>query len=121
MSLDLLIKLAKSNAEKGNSVLFDLIRAKQLSDKKNYSEKAKILNQLLKAKPGEFYIDSRQVHTVGLTHKPTGFKIHTTKGSIPLEFTKEHAKEKQASSKEDLMHLYSYIPRAAIEHVREHG
>jgi len=92
-NVELLIKLAKDN-----SVLLQLLRAKQLSDKKNYSEKAKIINQLLKNNPGEFRIDSRQVNTVGLTHEPTGFKIHTTKGSIPLEFTKQEAQEKQAGT-----------------------
>lgn len=40
MITNLLIKLAKENAEKGNSALFDLIKSKQLANKKNCTEKA---------------------------------------------------------------------------------
>ena len=56
--------------------LADLKRAKAESDRKNYSAKNQILSELLGKHPDEFVQDSIQGRTIGLTHQPTGFKLH---------------------------------------------
>jgi len=74
------------------AVLSDLKKAKKESDKGNYAAKTDILRKLLKAFPDEFKTDSENAHVVGLTHKPTNFRIHMPKKALPTK-TKE---EKQA-------------------------
>jgi hypothetical protein len=74
-----IIKLAKSIQLK------KLIEAKQMSDKRDYDSKNKILAELLKKYPGEFKVDSITDNKyVGLTHKPTKFKIHAPRTLIPV-------------------------------------
>jgi hypothetical protein len=89
----LLKKLGSLNKLAENSaVLADLKKAKKESDKGNYAAKTDILRKLLKAFPDEFKTDSENAHVVGLTHKPTNFRIHMPKKALPTK-TKE---EKQA-------------------------
>jgi len=61
------------------SVLSNLVLAKALSDKKDYGGKKDILRRVIKSDPSAFYVDSDDGAIVGLTHKLTGFRIHTTK------------------------------------------
>jgi hypothetical protein len=62
-----------------------LIEAKKFSDKNKYNEKNTILTELLKKYPREFKIDSLLNNNyVGLTHKPSGFKIHAPRTLIPV-------------------------------------
>lgn len=68
------------------SALKGLLKAKQRSDVGDYRAKTDQMRQLLREKPHEFEIDSDQGHTVGLTHKPTKFKIHLPKTALPTEF-----------------------------------
>lgn len=63
-----------------------LLKAKERSDVGDYRAKTDQMRQLLREKPHEFEIDSDQGHTVGLTHKPTKFKIHLPKTALPTEF-----------------------------------
>lgn len=75
----LLIKIAKSIQLK------KLIEAKKLSDRNEYGGKNKILAELLKKYPREFKIDSNLNNKyIGLTHKPSGFKIHAPRSLIPI-------------------------------------
>lgn len=50
--------------------------AKAYSDVGDYGNKHAVMEQLLRARPGEFDVDSRADGIVGLTHRPTNFRIH---------------------------------------------
>lgn len=78
-----LVKLAKSYKMK------QLIKAKQLSDENDYDGKNKILQELMEKYPKEFKVDS-MLHNkyVGLTHKPSGFRIHAPKMLVPFNIEK---------------------------------
>ena len=69
-------------------VIQQLLKAKKHSDRAEWEQKKAIIRKLLTDRPDEFHIDSRQSHTVGLTHKPSRFKIHTLKSALPNEFMK---------------------------------
>ena len=74
-----IIKIAKSIQLK------KLIAAKQHSDRNEYGKKNTLLAELLKKYPQEFKIDSGAGSKyVGLTHKPSGFKIHAPRTLIPI-------------------------------------
>lgn len=76
---DYLLKEAKSIK------LQKLIEAKRLSDKNEYGKKNEVLAELLKKYPKEFKIDSDLNRKyIGLTHKPSGFKIHAPRTLIPI-------------------------------------
>jgi hypothetical protein len=73
-----LVKLAKSMQLK------KLIEAKERSDKNDYTNKNRILGELLNSYPRQFKVDSAlNQKYVGLTHKPTGFRIHAPRKIIP--------------------------------------
>lgn len=57
-------------------LLSELLIAKAESDRRNYPAKHAILRRLLAGQPSEFEEDSRSKGIVGLTHKPTRFRIH---------------------------------------------
>lgn len=81
---DYLLKVAKSIK------MQQLIEAKKLSDKSNYGKKNEVLAALLKKYPREFKVDSILNNKyVGITHKPSGFKIHAPRTLIPvgIEYT----------------------------------
>jgi len=71
------------------AVLADLKKAKKESDKGNYAAKTDILRKLLKEFPDEFKTDSENAHVVGLTHKPTNFRIHMPKKALPTKIKEE--------------------------------
>lgn len=74
----LLVKTAKSIQLK------KLIEAKERSDQGDYTNKNRIIGELLNTHPKQFKVDSRvNQKYVGLTHKPTGFKIHAPRKLIP--------------------------------------
>lgn len=73
-----IFKLAKSMELK------KLIEAKKFSDNRNYPAKNNILSELLRKHPDQFKVDSElNAKYVGITHKPSGFKIHTKRKLIP--------------------------------------
>ena len=72
-------------------VVLHLLQAKKHSDRGEYEKKKAIIRHLVSQTPSKFIIDSRQTHTVGLTHKPSGFKIHTLKSSLSVEFLYKRA------------------------------
>jgi 8-oxo-dGTP pyrophosphatase MutT (NUDIX family) len=76
---DILVKLAKSETMR------QLIEAKQLSDKNDYDGKNKILGKLMGKYPKQFKVDSiTNGKYVGLTHKPSGFRIHAPRTLVPI-------------------------------------
>jgi hypothetical protein len=73
-----IIKLAKSVE------LTRLLEAKKRSDVNDYTAKNNILSDLLRKNPSQFKIDSElNSKYVGLTHKPSGFRIHAPRRIIP--------------------------------------
>ena len=58
------------------SPLPTLLKAKAYSDIKDYDSKHSLLYDLVRQSPDDFYIDSEEGSIYGLTHSPTGFKIH---------------------------------------------
>jgi hypothetical protein len=74
-----IVKIAKSLQLK------KLIEAKKFSDKNEYGSKNTILAELLSKYPKEFKVDQiLNNNYVGLTHKPSGFKIHAPRTLIPV-------------------------------------
>jgi DNA ligase D-like protein (predicted 3'-phosphoesterase) len=71
---------------KAAGVLDDLKRAKAESDRKNYPGKHAILRRLVAAHPEHFAVDSTDGRFAGLTHLPTGFRIHAPR-SLGLQAT----------------------------------
>ena len=65
--------------------LAQLLNAKGESDRKNYPAKHDLLRRLIKESPGEFRIDSEEGGIYGLTHAPTGFRIHMPRAAAPPE------------------------------------
>jgi hypothetical protein len=66
------------------AVLYALLRAKQLSDQKQYGAKADILRKQMQASPKDWLVDDPKGKYMGLTHTPTKFKIHTNRRDIPI-------------------------------------
>jgi GNAT superfamily N-acetyltransferase len=73
--------LEKESAIK--SPLKVLLQAKEHSDKGEYDRKARLMLLLMQARPEEFVIDSDDPNYPGITHTPSGFKIHVPKRIIP--------------------------------------
>jgi len=71
----------------------DLKKAKGYSDVRQYDAKHSLVNQLVRQAPAEFYIDSEQGNIVGLTHRPTGFRIH-----VPREVVQDMKLESMAKA-----------------------
>jgi len=59
-----------------------LLAAKAHSDRRQYDEKTAILRRMMKEAPEEFMVDSESDGIYGLTHIPTGFKIHLPKEQV---------------------------------------
>lgn len=68
-----------------NGALASLRQAKMESDRGNYGAKHDLLRQQIRLNPQHFIMDSEEGGIVGLTHKPTGFKIHMPATAIPTE------------------------------------
>jgi SNF2 family DNA or RNA helicase len=69
-----------------SKVLRGLIEAKKLSDNRDYIHKNELLKKLIHKHPDQFKVDSHLNSAyVGVTHIPSGFKIHAQKSIIPGE------------------------------------
>jgi hypothetical protein len=66
-----------------SSAVKQLIEAKSESDRRNYKSKHDIVRKLMMEKPDDFMIDSSQDGIVGVTHKPSGFKLHMPRQAMP--------------------------------------
>jgi hypothetical protein len=65
-------------------VLAILKRAKALSDRGDYAGKQQLLRGLMQESPADWLIDSNATGKFpGVTHKPTGFRLHTLRTTIP--------------------------------------
>jgi len=71
--------------------LDQLLQAKSLSDRKRYAEKSRVVRAMLERKPQDWEIDSREGRFVGLTHLPTGFKLHLPASQVQLPEAKQNA------------------------------
>jgi hypothetical protein len=73
-----LLKIAKSME------LAQLIKAKKMSDQKDYVHKNELLRKMLEKNPKAFKVDSHLNRGyVGITHIKSGFKIHAPKHIVP--------------------------------------
>lgn len=80
------------------STLSDLKKAKRYSDVRQYEEKHQLLHNLVRSSPQEFYVDSEQNGILGLTHGPTGFKIHVPKNVVSGLDLESKVKESAAAA-----------------------
>lgn len=73
--------------ERKFDVVKQLRKAKALSDRRQYSQKHVLLNRLMTDSPSDFYEDSRERNIVGVTHRPSNFRIHIPANKLraPLE------------------------------------
>ena len=76
----------KAAGVKFTSPLDDLKGAKQESDRGNYGAKYAAVRRLMQASPGDFAVDSRTGHVVGITHTPTGFRFHVPHNVVPTAY-----------------------------------
>jgi hypothetical protein len=65
-----------------------LLRAKLESDRKHYEAKHSIMRELIQEKPHEFRQDSEEKGILGVTHHPSGFRMHLPKTVMPLALKK---------------------------------
>ena len=73
-----------------------LIEAKKHSDKNEYGKKHEILKKLLEEHPKDFRVDSLlNDKFVGITHKPSKFKIHAPRNLIPMGIEHRYKSEKK--------------------------
>jgi superfamily II DNA or RNA helicase len=86
-----------------------LLAAKKESDRRNYPAKHAILRKLIKQSPGDFMIDSEEGNIYGVTHIPTGFRIHMPRSEAPSGLQKRPTQDamlaagtKQAAVKADV-------------------
>ena len=79
-----------------------LKEAKRFSDVRDYNSKNKILSELMKKFPKEFMVDSITDNKyVGITHKPTRFKIHAPRTLIPTGLEHNYTKHEATAAKTD--------------------
>lgn len=77
-----------------------LIEAKTHSDARRYSNKHMILRELLRQAPQDFLIDSEERGILGLTHRPTRFRIHMPGVYLPSGVTLDRLPPPAAPVKE---------------------
>jgi hypothetical protein len=95
------------------SALQQLKKAKAYSDVRDYPRKVAILRSLIQESPSDFSIDSRDKGIVGVTHKPTGFRIHMPSSAFPKKIPEQDKYVYHASPKPDLNKFIKYIEEEA--------
>jgi superfamily II DNA or RNA helicase len=100
--------------------LDDLLAAKKESDRRNYPAKHDILRKLIKQSPGDFMIDSEEGNIYGVTHIPTGFRIHMPRSEAPSGLQKRPTQDamlaagtKQALDRDIILDLPAVLKRAS--------
>jgi GH24 family phage-related lysozyme (muramidase) len=85
------------------SALPMLLKAKYLSDKRDYKGKANVMRALLQEEADNFVIDSVDKGIIGLTHKPTGFRMHLPEKEMheALQGVQKEAAERPAPVLDD--------------------
>lgn len=73
--------------------LSQLMEAKRESDRRNYKRKHSILRRLIAGSPQDFEVDSMAKGIAGITHRPTGFRLHMPGKAVPegLQLSKTSA------------------------------
>jgi hypothetical protein len=84
-----------------------LLQAKDHSDKKQYGAKNRIMALMMYKAPDEFLVDSDDGKFLGITHSPTGFRMHLPKNIVPAAIRANVAGSKTASIHEDFMPDYA--------------
>jgi hypothetical protein len=68
----------------------DLLQAKAHSDEKDYRQKSLLLRQMMDEKPDDWLVDSDDGKgIVGVTHVPTGFKLHVKRSVVSPAVTQQ--------------------------------
>jgi hypothetical protein len=80
-------------AQKAASALPQLQTAKKESDRGHYIEKHRILEQLMRQRPDDWIVDDASGKYFGVTHVPTGFRLHAPKEIIPLSLKQRKTQE----------------------------
>jgi hypothetical protein len=75
----------KRREKKSGTPLEELRRVKVLSDRRDYQGKHGLLHSLIERYPEDFFIDSTNGDIVGITHRPTGFRVHAPVRIIPTQ------------------------------------
>lgn len=71
--------------------LSQLMEAKRESDRRNYKRKHSILRRLIEDNPDAFSVDSMSRGIAGLTHNPTGFRLHMPGTAVPAALASKMA------------------------------
>lgn len=77
-----------------------LQEAKAYSDRGDYPSKHRIIRQMMEESPADFAIDSQQGDILGITHKPTGFKLHVPRLIAPATSSLPEVKKVAAAEVE---------------------
>jgi starvation-inducible DNA-binding protein len=80
-------------------VLAQLIEAKRHSDNKRYERKNQIIRKLMQQAPQDWQVDDPNSYHKGVTHMPTGFRLHVDPAIINSQVQQL---AKQAASKQEL-------------------
>lgn len=84
-AVDAMFPRRKDEREKDAAVIDELKNAKFESDRGNYVAKHQQLRSLMMAHPEDWHVDSvLNPSIVGVTHRPTGFRLHTHRKMLPL-------------------------------------
>jgi len=76
-------RIVQSPDSSRGMVLAALQQAKAYSDAGQYGEKHRLMRGLLGIVPDEFYVDEDRDNYLGLTHRPSGFRIHLPRAVVP--------------------------------------
>ena len=92
-------------------------QAKVHSDKREYEAKHRIMRGLIMSAPNEFIIDSEQDGILGITHTPSGFRMHLPRNVLFGAELQQPPKEKVASS--DYLFQFKVAGKNACLNVEE--
>lgn len=87
--------------EAAQGSLPSLLKAKDHSDKKQYGAKNRIMALMMYKAPDEFLVDSDDGKFLGITHAPTGFRMHLPKNIVPAAVRSNSMGSKIASIHEE--------------------
>ncbi len=95
----------KEAAVEPGTPLDELLKAKSESDKEQYHHKQMRLRKLMTAHPEDFFINSKEDQIYGITHKPTGFRMHLPKhvlADLPVPDESKNSIRDQAAKRLDV-------------------
>lgn len=90
-SKDRAAKSAALQSPQTVDALSQLMEAKRESDRRNYKRKHSILRRLIEDNPDAFSVDSMSRGIAGLTHNPTGFRLHMPGTAVPAALAEKQA------------------------------